>query len=113
MRRAQVDGRISNDALAEHATASATEAFKPLVADVLSALQSGESYEDIRAKLIAAYQGSSVADTLADETADVFMVGHLQGRVATLGEADTPEPHLHVQGRKMKRASAKGAARGR
>lgn len=113
VRRAQVDGRISNDALAEHATASATAAFKPLVSDVLAALQSGESYEAIRAKLVAAYQGSSVAGDLADETADVFMVGHLQGRVATLGEADNPEPQLHVQGRKMKRSAAKGPGRGK
>lgn len=111
VRRAQIDGRMANDGLGDLAAGQASGAFGSLVNDVLDAIANGRSYDDVRARLTASYRASEAAARAAEIAADSYILGQLQGRLAALGEADAPEPDIHVPGRKMKRAP-KGVRRG-
>lgn len=76
-----VQGQLYADGLADNARDHAAEAVDEDVAAVLDAIEAGDSYEDVRKRLLQAYRAMSPAK-LASLTAKAITMANLAGRHA-------------------------------
>jgi len=81
-------GQLYADRVADVARAQASEALAPALADVLAIVSSSRGYEELRARLLAAY-GDLGVDDLADLTESSLVLAGLAGRLAVLGDSES------------------------
>jgi len=80
-RSGMVQGQLYADAVADAAIARAAEILNKDVNTVIAAINDGESYEDVRKRLVKAYKAMS-PDKLADLTEAAVTMAELAGRHA-------------------------------
>jgi phage gp29-like protein len=77
-----IDGQLYTDAIADYAIQAARELHKDDLNKLLTAALEGKDFEDVRAKLLEAYQNDLNPDDLAQKLEQALMLGEFAGRFA-------------------------------
>lgn len=86
--RGFVRGQLYADRLADAGRMQAGQALAPALEDVLKLVTASRGYDDLRARLLAAYSDLSI-DDLADLTESTVLLASLAGRLAVLDDSES------------------------